>query len=270
MAKKRLGIPSANNNVAEIEQWNYAESDQSKGPVSEDELIQLIQSGRLPRNTLVWTEGQADWQPASEIAGLLPAELAPSPSELLPPTLRTKGTPDDFAASGEQLRPWIRYWARLVDFLIFSLIVGVIFGIINEAALNRMNDTVFGIILLLAYIPVEPLLLMSWGTTPGKFLLNIQLRNEDGSKLSFSQGIMRSVGVVIKGQGIGIPLVALITHIYAYKRLLNQGQTVWDESGNHTVAHRDISGWRMLILVLFLAAVVALIVWEVQSELPAY
>jgi hypothetical protein len=133
-----------------------------------------------------------------------------------------------------------------------------------------MNDTVFGIILLLAYIPVEPLLLMSWGTTPGKFLLNIQLRNVDGSKLSFSQGIMRSVGVVIKGQGIGIPLVALITHIYAYKRLLNQGQTVWDESGNHTVAHRDISGWRMLILVLFLAAVVALIVWEVQSELPAY
>jgi uncharacterized RDD family membrane protein YckC len=254
-----------------MKQWNYAEGDQIKGPIPEDELIQLIQSGRLPKNALVWTEGQQDWSPASEINGLLPPELQPSLDESLPSNQRVKRINNsDFEPSGEQQRPWIRYWARLVDFLLFSLLVGFIIGFIDESILDNTNDTVFGIILLLAYIPVEPLMLMSWGTTPGKFLLNVRLRNDDGSKLSYNQALIRSTGVVMKGQGVGIPLLSLVTHIYAYKRLTNQGITAWDESGDHTVAHKEISGWRALILILILLGFIGLIVWQVQAELPTY
>lgn len=253
-----------------MKQWNYAEDDQSKGPIPEDELIQLIESGRLPRNTLVWTEGQADWQPASEIDGLLPVELLPIAAEPLPSPLRTKREPNDYEPTGEQIRPWIRNWARGVDFMLFSFCVGIVIGLVNEAALDRINDTVFGVIMLLAYIVVEPLMLMSWGTTPGKFLLNVHLRNDDGSKLSYSQGIIRSLGVAAKGQGLGIPLISLVTLICSYNRLTNQGQTAWDESGNHTVSHREISGWRMLILILLFASFIALIVWETQSEIAGY
>ena len=111
---------------------------------------------------------------------------------------------------------------------------------------------------------------MSWGTTPGKALLNIRVRNEDRSKLSYGQGLARCFNVVVKGQGLGIPLIALVTHILAYNRLTSQGITSWDESGNHTVAHREISAWRVLIALLILIGAIALIAWDTQSSLQGY
>lgn len=252
-----------------MKQWHYTESDEIQGPIPQDELSQMLESGKVSPHTLVWTEGQGDWQPASTIEELAPFTKSATLVDHRPETMR-KVAKDDFEASGEQLRPWIRNWARGVDFLLFSLFVGFAIGIVNETALDQLNDTLAGIILLLAYTTVEPLMLMTWGTTPGKFLLNIRLRNADGSKLSYSQGLTRSFNVVIKGQGVGIPLLSLVTHIMAYNRLVNQGSTAWDESGNHTVAHREIDGWRACAVILFYIGFFALIVWGAQSDLPTY
>jgi len=52
--------------------WYYAIGGQErKGPVPENELKQLLGAGQLPANTLVWSEGMAQWTPAQEVAGLL-------------------------------------------------------------------------------------------------------------------------------------------------------------------------------------------------------
>jgi uncharacterized RDD family membrane protein YckC len=41
--------------------WYYAENGQQTGPVSEEQIHQLFQSGKINRDTLVWREGLADW-----------------------------------------------------------------------------------------------------------------------------------------------------------------------------------------------------------------
>src|SRR5689334_19125494 len=42
--------------------WYYAEAGQQVGPVTEEELLRLAESGRVQADTLVWHEGLANWQ----------------------------------------------------------------------------------------------------------------------------------------------------------------------------------------------------------------
>jgi len=45
--------------------WYYHSGGQQQGPVSDAELDNLLQSGRINHSTPVWREGMADWQPLS-------------------------------------------------------------------------------------------------------------------------------------------------------------------------------------------------------------
>jgi hypothetical protein len=47
--------------------WYYVENGQQAGPVEETQLPELVQSGRLLDDTLVWHEGMAEWQPFSAV-----------------------------------------------------------------------------------------------------------------------------------------------------------------------------------------------------------
>ncbi len=46
--------------------WYYHEAGEQKGPVSEATLGALLMRGSIPTDTLVWCEGMADWECASE------------------------------------------------------------------------------------------------------------------------------------------------------------------------------------------------------------
>jgi uncharacterized RDD family membrane protein YckC len=49
--------------------WYYVEQGQQTGPVSDVQLAELVRSGKITANTLVWREGLAEWQPYAQIAG---------------------------------------------------------------------------------------------------------------------------------------------------------------------------------------------------------
>lgn len=249
-----------------MKQWNYAEAGEIKGPISESELTERIESGTLPTNTPVWTEGQADWLPAHQINGLFdPSKLPLGAGHH--EAFNTESVDNSFEPDGEQIRPWIRYWARTFDFIGFCVVAGIVAGLIFPTAFEQMNDTAMGILMLFVYILVEPLILMTWGTTPGKFFFNIRLRNDDGSKLNYNQGLVRSAKVVLKGQGLGIPLVSLATLIYSYTHLEREGQCSWDADGSHVITHRNINGWRAAILILIALAFIGLVLVGIQSDI---
>jgi hypothetical protein len=48
--------------------WYYAENNEQKGPVSEEDFEQLAASGTITPQTLVWHEGMAAWSPYSTVA----------------------------------------------------------------------------------------------------------------------------------------------------------------------------------------------------------
>jgi len=59
--------------------WYYAETGQQRGPVSDADLSDLVKAGTIREDTLVWSEGMADWQPYGQVQGTAPAGSAKPP-----------------------------------------------------------------------------------------------------------------------------------------------------------------------------------------------
>ncbi|MBG85303.1 MAG: hypothetical protein CMO80_00170 [Verrucomicrobiales bacterium] len=49
--------------------WYYADGDEQRGPVSDEEFQQLIDAHKVSGETLVWKEGMADWVAYKTVAG---------------------------------------------------------------------------------------------------------------------------------------------------------------------------------------------------------
>jgi hypothetical protein len=53
-----------------IEKFFYASDGQQKGPISIDEIKQLITTNKFNKETLIWKEGMANWTKASEVGNI--------------------------------------------------------------------------------------------------------------------------------------------------------------------------------------------------------
>jgi hypothetical protein len=51
-------------------QWYYSKGGEQKGPVEQQELQRLLSSGEVKSSDLVWRDGLANWQPASQVPEL--------------------------------------------------------------------------------------------------------------------------------------------------------------------------------------------------------
>ncbi|MGJ4914019.1 DUF4339 domain-containing protein [Bradyrhizobium oligotrophicum] len=86
--------------------WYYAAQGQQQGPISEDELRDLIARGVVTAETLLWSDGMAGWEKAGRIPGLMSG--VPSMSPATPPAFDA-GT----AASGGALSVKLDTWSYL-------------------------------------------------------------------------------------------------------------------------------------------------------------
>ncbi len=59
--------------------WFYHQAGRQIGPVTEQDLKNLLQSRTLAPGTLVWTEGMQQWQEAATIHNLIPPASPPPP-----------------------------------------------------------------------------------------------------------------------------------------------------------------------------------------------
>ncbi len=61
--------------MSEEAQWYVSVEGQQHGPYTGEMLVGFAQSGNVTRESMVWTEGMAEWLPAARIDGLFPAEV---------------------------------------------------------------------------------------------------------------------------------------------------------------------------------------------------
>jgi len=153
-----------------------------------------------------------------------------------------------------QVYPWRRYWARLFDISfimpIYIILIALFYPRLNYS-ITRMDSFIGGTLLLLFYlIFFEPMMLSSFGTTPGKALLGIKIRDLSGNKISYTTGMKRGFLVWLNGMGIGIPLITLFTMIAAYNRLKRNGITSWDEKCGINIIHHRISILRVILFIV--------------------
>jgi hypothetical protein len=152
-----------------------------------------------------------------------------------------------------QVYPWRRYWARLFDITFIMPIYIFIIALFSPGlnyTITRMDGFIGSILLLLFYlIFFEPMMLSSFGTTPGKSLLGIKIRALSGKKISYSTGMRRGFLVWLNGMGMGIPFVALFTMTIAYSKLKRNGITSWDERCGISVIHGQLSIFRVILFI---------------------
>jgi uncharacterized RDD family membrane protein YckC len=154
----------------------------------------------------------------------------------------------------EDIRPWVRYWARHCDYIIFFLLVGIVGGLIAPSIMHTVfsneHEAGFSLLLIFLYTFFEAGLLSTWGYTPGKWLLGISVRDKEGNKLSYDKAFTRAIKVWWRGMGIGFPIVYFFTQISANRRLTNNGITSWDKDGLINVKHYKLNPFKIIIVVI--------------------
>jgi uncharacterized RDD family membrane protein YckC len=157
-----------------------------------------------------------------------------------------------------QVRPWVRYLARMVDIWLFSVVVGFAIGIYAPSILN-VPDIVLTIGILFAWVFQESILLANCGTTPGKWLFKIKVRDSRGKKLSFSDALNRSFSVLFKGLGAGIPFIGFFALLSSRSKLKRDGVTTWDEDGGYVVTHERIGTPRAIAIAVIIVGFLSLV-----------
>ena len=160
--------------------------------------------------------------------------------------------------------PWRRYFARMMDLCIYSLLVSAVV----DGALRRQNIFLdeawfdwlktylaYGLMFLL-----EPPMLHFWGTTPGKAVFHIQIRDYKGEKLSLSMAFWRLKELFIHGLGCGIPYFSLYQLWKNFIRCQTGEWTSWSYDPEGRVERMEVPGeaewcWVYVMARLLLVAV---------------
>ena len=95
-------------------------------------------------------------------------------------------------------------------------------------------------------------MLFKWSTTPGKALLNISITKLANANLTYSECLKRSLRVWFYGMAMGVPIILLITQIIAYKKLMRNKITSWDEECEILISHGDIGRLRAFVYLLIM------------------
>lgn len=165
--------------------------------------------------------------------------------------------------------PWRRLLARALDhslcilLLNAALVLGLRFTF-GEGILNTLVEDylAWGVQFLL-----EPLLLATWGTTPGKWIFGLKVRNADGGKLTFGEAVARLAVLFRYGEGWGIPIYQLYRNYKSYRACSDGEVLPWDEGRSYAI--RDESGLRCLAWAGAVALDVALsLLLALQMTMP--
>lgn len=167
--------------------------------------------------------------------------------------------------------PWRRYFARMLDIEVYTLIWGVITGLVFHWHIERLS--LIGI--FNAFIPIiimillEPLLLSKWGMTIGKFIFGLVLRDLDGENITYKQGLSRTFLVFRKGLCYDIPLFNLIVLLTRYEDCKAHKILPWEEGFSYSIKDRKVRRIFAMIFIFILTISMQICV-DLRTEMPIH
>jgi uncharacterized RDD family membrane protein YckC len=203
----------------------------------------------------------------------LPPPLPPFPP---PPAVATPGgaipPPLEVADDGWQdttPAPWRRYFARQFDTAVLGLVAWALVGIAAAFVAPQLFDTllrpevvenmfVSAALTYLLAMPVVAVLVGLTGSSPGKWLFGVRVTRRDGRPIGLADAAMREARVWIRGMGLALPLVSLITLGASYGYLEAHRVAPWDRGRDWVVTHRPHRALQKALFVLGVASVIAL------------
>jgi len=293
--------------------WFYEKDTKAAGPVSEEELWELLNSGEITKDSLVWKEPMEKWLPFSEVPELrIPPRPKPPPipetpkisadvdSSFQPPQAPEPEkeekeetyehvekvvfkspdyepgettTMDTVDEEVSQQRPWVRFFARMTDYYIFSMLFSLLISIMFPDFMEQMSQMLiqqtspensegtgyqsilfillFRVVITFVWVFLEAYSISRFGTTFGKNLLGTRVLDKNGELLPYDRALKRSYGVWLKGMGAGFALVSWLTMIFGYQMLKKDGFNSWDKDADSKVVHTYFSTTRLIIILGF-------------------
>ncbi|HEY4130012.1 MAG TPA: RDD family protein [Gemmatimonadaceae bacterium] len=209
------------------------------GPLSLSVVADMHRAGRLPNDAMLVTEGGASTQRVEDLLvseQVIPPHLPPAPRprcrachNLIP--ARADWCPDCKASTRDFVDARLASpGRRLVAFLIDAMLpsgVGITFHtgpIVHHGVL----PTAFSLA-----VAIWACLLYSRGMTPGKFLLGMEVLDENGDPASFWRMIVR--------EWLAKPLSGLVFGLGYFWILISHERQGWHDSlcGTHVVVRGD-------------------------------
>jgi len=156
-------------------------------------------------------------------------------------------------------RPLLRAIARLIDVTLLMLTGCTVLGMCGVGSMSWWVSA--GIVWggLVLWLPLEALLLATWGTTPGKALAALSVRDAYGRKLTLGDALRRAFTVWLWGLAAGIWPLTIVAAAVSYRRLRHTGSTRWDDGRHSHVAQGEIGPGQLVLLILVICAVMALL-----------
>jgi len=258
--------------------WYYAIAGEESAPIAEDELVQMFARERLRESTLVWTEGLETWQPAAQFEIFFPTleqeedwrgsrqeedhqKWEEDPTEWMPPvppvSKKRDAAKESSSTSQELVRPWARFFARKIDIALGFMLLDWMFAFTGH---GRFGTPFYqGVFLLLAFLALEPILLVLFGATPGKLVLGLQLHTRNGERITFRRASVRTLKVLGRGLAFGIPLLQIFAQLNSLRELQRDGETSWDREEGFVMEYYEFRFWRAVLtgVIVFALGVIS-------------
>jgi uncharacterized RDD family membrane protein YckC len=203
-------------------EWFYSENGESRGPVSEGDLSDLTQSGKVTPETLVWREGWSNWRPlrdaglgapgSGDAACVECGKIFPT-SEMIQyegswicatckPVFFQKvkeGVP--IAGEMHYAGFWIRFVAIFIDGIILNVLnipvrLAIGFGSTDSNVQMRIVFLSAGISMAIG-AAYEIFFVGRFGATPGKMALRLRIVRANGDKLTYGRACGRYFGKLL-------------------------------------------------------------------------
>lgn len=251
----------------------WIQDKEKKGPLPEVEVLSLLESGLIPETVKAWHAGCEEWMLIRELPALKDflfftdkqvreeQESEASGSQEIPtnesdPDLEHEDATEEETAEAVLVipYPYVRFLARMADALMhltFYLALLRMFGMgFNPDLLPGSYEALLYI--CLPMILIESCWLSTLGTTPGKALLGVSVRDYMGMKLRPGQAFRRSLFVMVLGMGCFVPGLIMIALFFSWWWVRRFGFTPWDRRMGTTDVLNEPLSFRKLALVLVL------------------
>ena len=167
--------------------------------------------------------------------------------------------------------PWRRFFARWLDLFLYGVLWSA-FGML-VLRFNPPGGVFFS--LLGSYLNygtmlvVEPLLLSTWGYTPGKWIFGLQVKDIRGGKPTWTDALARTWLVFAKGEGFGIPIYNLYRYYKSYRACVDCETLPWEEERGYAI--KDAKALRCVGFVGAAAVLFGLMVLATaQAQMPRH
>ncbi len=120
-----------------------------------------------------------------------------------------------------------------------------------------------GLLAGIVWLPIEAALLSKFGSTPGKWILDIRVTSATGSLLTLNEALGRAYHVLCYGLGCGLPPASYYAQWISYHRLTFNGRTDWDRTFGSVVRHDRLKVWKLACAIVL--AVLVGVLYSVQE-----